>query len=50
MPDQITKVIPEDPQFVPTKKAQKAAVEVLRDLAPQASGITSGVDDEVAFH
>jgi hypothetical protein len=47
--DNITTLIPQDPRFVPTKKARDAAVRMLRALAPRADEITSGVDDEVSF-
>jgi hypothetical protein len=49
MSDDITTLVPEDPRFVPGKKAQRTAVTVLRELAPRADEITSGVDDEVLF-
>jgi hypothetical protein len=49
MSDDITIFVPEDPRFVPTKKSQRAAVMMLRELAPRADEITTGVDDEVTF-
>jgi hypothetical protein len=49
MSDQISTLIPDDPRFVPTKKAQAAALATLRKLAPQADDISSGVDERVAF-
>lgn len=49
MSDDITTFVPEDPRFVPGKKAWQAAVAMLRELAPRADEITSGVDDEVLF-
>jgi hypothetical protein len=49
MSDDITTFVPDDPRFVPGKKAQQTAVAVLRALAPRADEITNGVDDEVTF-
>ena len=49
MSDQISRLIPDDPGFVPTTKAQEAALATLRKLAPQADEITSGVDEGVTF-
>jgi hypothetical protein len=49
MSDDITTLVPEDPRFVPAKKAQRAAVTLLRELVPHSDEITTGVDDEVAF-
>lgn len=49
MSDDITTFVPADPRFVPGKKAQRAAATMLRELAPRADEISSGVDDEVTF-
>jgi len=49
MSDDITTFVPEDPTFVPAKRSQQAAVTMLRELAPRADEITTGVDDKVTF-
>jgi hypothetical protein len=49
MSDDITTLIPADAQFVPAKRSQQAAAALLRELAPHADEITTGVDDEVTF-
>jgi hypothetical protein len=49
MSDHITTFIPVDPRFVPSKKAQKAAIRLLKELAPSAEDVSSEVDDVVVF-
>jgi hypothetical protein len=49
MSDHFTILIPDDPRFVPTTKAQGDAVVVLWKLSPEADDITSGVDEGVVF-
>lgn len=49
MSDHITTFIPTDPRFGPSKKAQRAAAVLLKELAPNAEDVSSEVDDEVVF-
>ena len=42
-------IIPVDPTFVPTKRAQKAAAMILRAAAPKADEVSSEADEQIAF-
>lgn len=49
MSDEILRLIPTDPSFVPTKKAQAAAKKALRAALPDAEDVTSEVAEHVAL-
>jgi hypothetical protein len=49
MSDHFVRFIPLDPHFVPTKRAQKAALTILRDAVPRADEVSSEADEQIAF-
>ena len=49
MSDSFTRIIPVDPTFVPTKRAQKAAATILRAAAPKADEVSSETDQQIVF-
>lgn len=49
MSDDVLRVIPRDPAFVPHDQAQQKAVELLRALLPDAGEIHVSVSDEITF-
>ena len=49
MSDHFVRFIPLDPRFVPTKRAQKAAVTILRRAVPRADDVSSDVDEQIVF-
>ena len=49
MSDSFIRIIPVEPTFVPTKRAQKAAAAVLRAAAPKADEVSSEADEQITF-
>jgi len=49
MSDHFIRIIPVDPRFVPTKRAQKAAIAVIRAAAPMTDEVSSETDDQIVF-
>jgi hypothetical protein len=49
MSDHFVRFIPLDPRFVPTQRAQKAAVTILRSAVPRADDVSSDADEQIAF-
>ena len=49
MSDSYMRIIPVDPTFVPTKRAQKAAATILRAAAPKADEVSSETDEQIIF-
>ena len=49
MSDSYIRIIPVEPTFVPTKRAQKAAGTILRAAAPKADEVSSEGDDQITF-
>jgi len=49
MSDHFLTLIPVDPEFVPPRKAQKAAAALLSEAVPAADEVTSEVDEGIQF-
>ena len=49
MSDSYIRIIPVEPAFIPTKRAQKAAATILRAAAPKADEVTSEADEQISF-
>ena len=49
MSDSFIRIIPVEPTFVPTKRAQKAAATILRAAAPKADEVSSEADEQITF-
>jgi hypothetical protein len=49
MSDELLRLIPTDPSFVPTKRAQASAKKVLRAAFPDADEVASDAEELVAF-
>ena len=49
MSDSYIRIIPVEPTFVPTKRAQKAAATILRAAAPKADEVSSEADEQITF-